>query len=89
MDENLQADTDSSSNQETQYVLQTLLAKLMQPWNKKTREAVSLIYIDGFKQDEAAALMGIGESTLRKYLLQFKAAARKWKPEIAEVLHDL
>lgn len=89
LEENIHADTRWQSSQETKLVMKTLMTKLMQPWNQKVREAVSLIYIDGFKQEEVAKLMGIGESTVRKYLLQFKTTAQKWRPEIAEVLGDL
>ncbi len=61
---------------EKQLVLKEIMEKLMKPWNEKVRQAVVYIYIDGYNQEECAKLMGVGESTLRRYLTKFKRLSK-------------
>jgi RNA polymerase sigma-70 factor (ECF subfamily) len=72
--EEIHSDTqgDQVPGQEKQLLLKEVLRHFLMPWDKKTREVIMLAYFDGYKQDEIAALTGMGESTIRKYLTRFK-----------------
>ena len=76
-DETLHSDN-VAEEQQRQIILKEVTARFMKPWNKKVRQAVVYTYIDGYTQPEIAKLMGIGESTIRRYLTEFrrKAAGR-------------
>lgn len=63
---------DQVPGQEKQLLQKEVLRHFLMPWDKKTREVIMLTYFDGYKQDEIAALTGLGESTIRKYLTRFK-----------------
>ena len=57
-------------------ILKEIITKLFLPWDKKIRQIVLYSYIDEYSQKEIAQLMGLGESTIRKYLTRFKREAR-------------
>jgi RNA polymerase sigma-70 factor (ECF subfamily) len=59
-------------HQERELLLKEVLTRFFAPWDRVTREVVMYAYFDGYRQDEIAALMGIGESTVRKHLTRFK-----------------
>ena len=61
---------------EKRLILREIITKLFLPWDKKIREIVIYSYIDEYSQKEIAQLMGMGESTIRKYLTRFKREAR-------------
>lgn len=86
--EETQPDSSWGNRQDKNLILKTLVEKLMYPWNKKMREVVSLAYIEGYKLQEIADTLGMGESTVRKYLAQFKARSQEWRLEFKEALHD-
>jgi len=49
-----------------------VMRQFLAPWDEKVRQVIMYTYFDGYRQDEIAKLMGIGESTIRKYLTRFK-----------------
>jgi RNA polymerase sigma-70 factor (ECF subfamily) len=60
---------------EKRMVIREIMQRLMEPWDKKTRQIVVYTYIDGYTQEEIARLTGMGESTIRKYLTRFRRAS--------------
>ena len=69
--------------QEKKMAMKELFRHYFLPWNKKTQQVLFYTYIDGYKQQEIAKLTGLGESTIRKYLTNFRRAcgAAAIKPE--------
>ncbi len=69
--------------QEKKLAMKELFRRYFLPWNKKVQQVLFYTYIDGYKQQEIAKLTGLGESTIRKYLTNFRRAcgAGEVKPE--------
>jgi RNA polymerase sigma-70 factor (ECF subfamily) len=57
-------------------ILKEIIRKLFLPWDKKVRQILMYSYVDEYSQKEISQLMGLGESTIRKYLTRFKREAR-------------
>ena len=70
---------DNESNPEREMWIKDLTEKIFKPWNKATQEIVIYTYIDGYTQAEISQMMGIGESTIRKYLTKFRRKTQEWK----------
>ena len=69
----------TSQSPEKRAVLRDIVNRLMGPWDAKTREIVVYAYVDGYKQEEIAKVMKMGESTVRKYLTRFRKKSMQWK----------
>jgi RNA polymerase sigma-70 factor (ECF subfamily) len=54
-----------------------LIRNLMKPWQKKTREIVMYVYVDGYKQDDISEITGLAPSTIRKHLTRFRKRSKK------------
>jgi RNA polymerase sigma-70 factor (ECF subfamily) len=57
-------------------ILKEIIKNLFLPWDKKVRQILIYSYVDEYSQKEISQLMGMGESTIRKYLTRFKREAR-------------
>jgi RNA polymerase sigma factor (sigma-70 family) len=73
--------------QEKELLLKEVLSRFFAPWDRTTREVVMYAYFDGYKQEEIAQLMGLGQSTIRKYLTRFKRKASGSGLKFEEVLY--
>ena len=73
--------------EEKRLILKEVLSKLFLPWDKKVRQIFMYSYIDEYSQKEISQLMGIGESTIRKYLTRFKREARYALDDAREALN--
>lgn len=60
--------------QEKKLAMKELFKHYFLPWDKKIQQVLFYTYIDGYKQEEIAKLTGLGESTIRKYLTNFRRA---------------
>jgi len=60
--------------QERALAVKRILARYLLPWDKKVREAVWYVCVDGYTNAETAELTGLGESTVRKYVSNFRKA---------------
>ncbi|MGD9202824.1 MAG: RNA polymerase sigma factor [Chitinispirillia bacterium] len=78
-DESLHAEPESSETNERKTLNRAVISKLFKPWDKKTIEIIIYAYIDGYTQEEISEIMGMGQSTIRKYLTRFKRKSQEWK----------
>ena len=60
--------------QERALAAKRILARYLFTWDKKVREVVWYVCVDGYTNAEAAELTGLGESTVRKYVSNFRKA---------------
>ena len=60
--------------QERALAAKRILARYLLPWDKKVREVVWYACVDGYTNAETAELTGLGESTVRKYVSNFRKA---------------
>lgn len=58
--------------QEKRAVMNEIFKHFLKPWDSKIQEVVIYTYFDGYKQDEIAKITGMGESTIRRHLTNFK-----------------
>lgn len=75
-----------NESQDQKTAIRELISKLLSAHDQKIRQVVAYTYIDGYKQDEIAKLMGIGESTVRKYLTKFRRQALKTAHELEKTV---
>jgi RNA polymerase sigma-70 factor, ECF subfamily len=75
-DEAVHSDETGRMSEGKRLMLKEIIKSLFLPWDKKVRQVVIYSYIDEYSQKEISQLMGIGESTIRKYLTRFKREAR-------------
>ncbi|MBN1307825.1 MAG: RNA polymerase sigma factor [Chitinispirillaceae bacterium] len=61
--------------QERRMLMNEIFRHFLAPWDEKTRQVIIYTYFDGYRQDEIAALTGLGESTIRRYLTRFRRSA--------------
>jgi RNA polymerase sigma-70 factor (ECF subfamily) len=62
---------------EQRTILRDIVNQVLLPWDSKVREILIYTYVDGYTQPEIAALTGMGESTIRKYLTRFRRTAKQ------------
>lgn len=58
--------------QEKWMVVKEVMEHFLNPWDQKIRDVIIYTYFDGYKQEEIAELTGMGESTIRRHLTNFK-----------------
>lgn len=58
----------------------------LKPWDKRVQEVVIYTYFDGYKQEEIAKITGMGESTIRRHLTNFKRYCSKMGISMGDVL---
>ncbi|NLD99839.1 MAG: RNA polymerase sigma factor [Fibrobacter sp.] len=58
--------------QEKRMLLNEIFNHFLKPYDQKVQEVVIYTYFDGYKQEEIARITGLGESTIRRYLTNFK-----------------
>lgn len=58
--------------QEKRAVLNEIFTHFFKKWDRKVQEVVIYTYFDGYKQEEIAKITGMGESTIRRHLTNFK-----------------
>jgi RNA polymerase sigma-70 factor, ECF subfamily len=85
-DENIHSTESTHASQDRRLILKDILNRLMRPWNKKIREVVIYTYFDEYSQKEISQLTGLGESTIRKYLTQFRRGSRYALTEFSDAL---
>ena len=78
-DESLHTESEPRETNERKTLNRAIIAKLFKPWDKKTIEIIIYTYIDGYTQEEISEIMGIGQSTIRKYLTRFRRKSQEWK----------
>jgi len=78
-DELLYTQTESRESNEKNTLNRAILTKLFKPWDKKTIEIIIYTYVDGYTQEEISEIMGMGQSTVRKYLTRFRRKSQEWK----------
>jgi RNA polymerase sigma-70 factor, ECF subfamily len=76
----------SKMSAEKRVIFKEIITKLFKPWDKKIRDVVIYSYIDDYSQKEISALTGLGESTIRKYLLRFKRGVQYAYSDAKEVI---
>ena len=72
---------DRDAENQRQKALKEITTKLMSPFKKKVREVVCYTYIDGYTHPEISKIMGIGESTIRRYLTDFRRKSAMLNPQ--------
>ena len=58
--------------QERRMLLDEIMRHFLAPWDEKIRQVIIYTYIDGYRQEEIAKLTGMGESTIRRHLTNFR-----------------
>jgi RNA polymerase sigma factor (sigma-70 family) len=76
----------SEMSAEKRLLFKEIISTLLRPWDKKVRDVLIYSYIDEYSQKEISELMGIGESTIRKYLTRFKRGVRYAYSDAKEVI---
>jgi RNA polymerase sigma factor (sigma-70 family) len=59
-------------SQERRMLLDEITRHFLVPWDEKIRQIIIYTYIDGYRQEEIAKLTGMGESTIRRHLTNFR-----------------
>jgi RNA polymerase sigma-70 factor (ECF subfamily) len=79
--EDYHSSAEGTAPQERALNVKRAISKYLMPWDKKVREAVWYACVDGYTSDETAKLTGLGESTVRKYISEFRKANSKRRAE--------
>ncbi len=58
--------------QEKRAVMDEIFRYFLKNWDRKVQEVVIYTYFDGYKQEEISKITGMGESTIRRHLTNFK-----------------
>ena len=71
-DENIHSAELKLLPQEKRAIRDEIFRYFLKNWDPKVQEVIVYTYFDGYKQQEIAKITGMGESTIRRHLTNFK-----------------
>lgn len=71
-DENIHSAGSKQPPQEKRAIRDEIFRYFLKNWDPKVQEVIVYTYFDGYKQQEIAKITGMGESTIRRHLTNFK-----------------
>jgi RNA polymerase sigma-70 factor (ECF subfamily) len=85
-EEDIHSNDSNKLQQEKWMVVQEVMKHFLNPWDKKVRDIIVYAYFDGYKQEEIAGLTGMGESTIRRHLTNFKRKSSESGLKLEDIL---
>jgi len=76
-DENIHSAESKQLPQEKGAIRDEIFRYFLKIWDPKVQQVIVYTYFDGYKQQEIAKITGMGESTIRRHLTNFKRHCSK------------